>query len=84
MLHNLADPKHGLIYGLDPINPAHAEIIVSQCHGAPRLKRALAWRTLMNARGKSCDMRNLRNSMIAQSATDARGDLRDTSIGGAA
>ncbi|SEL23994.1 hypothetical protein [Pacificibacter marinus] len=48
-----------LIFGLDPLRIDHAQIIVGAPHNHPALRRALAFRTLKEARGETVNSKRL-------------------------
>ena len=50
---------NNLIFGLDPLRLDHAQIILGAPHNHPALRRALAFRTLKEARGETVNSKRL-------------------------
>lgn len=64
MQHLQSTPPHvgsyqGLIFGLDPLKVEHAKMIVDEPQHHTALRRALAFRTLAEARGKTVNSNRL-------------------------
>ncbi|MBU2867838.1 hypothetical protein [Pacificibacter marinus] len=55
-----------LIFGLDPLRIDHAQIIVATPQNHPALRRALAFRTLKEARGETVNSQRLILSALTQ------------------
>ena len=55
-----------LIFGLDPLRIDHAQIIVDTPQNHPALRRALAFRTLKEARGETVNSNRLILSALSQ------------------
>jgi hypothetical protein len=55
-----------LIFGLDPLRIDHAQIILGAPHNHPALRRALAFRTLKEARGETVNSKRLILSALSQ------------------
>jgi hypothetical protein len=55
-----------LIFGLDPLRIDHAQIIIASPHNHPALRRALAFRTLKEARGETVNSKRLILSALSQ------------------
>lgn len=59
------DRHFGLIYGLDPHIPAHARIILDTPDKFSPVRRALAFATLKQARGETCDRSRMIRDALA-------------------